>query len=130
MFALFLVVAAAVRLMPRSEPAQKTRMAARPAPVPAGIADATPSARGLPETDSSEAGPDGAGEERREREEAALVDAFDELVDKGMEPAKDGGRNSVRYDKVSNTKSEIIGSAGCNVLVVKMPEIEKLFKIA
>lgn len=89
-FALFLVIAAAVSLAPRGESAQKTRMAARPAPVPAGIADAAPSARGLPETDSSEAGPDGAGEERREREEAALVDAFDELVDKWMEPSEGG----------------------------------------
>ena len=48
----------------------------------------------------------------------------------GREQPKDAPRNSIRYDKVSTTKSEIIGSASCNVLVVKMPEIEKLFKIA
>ncbi len=34
------------------------------------------------------------------------------------------------HDTISRTNSEIVGSAPCNVLVVKMPQIEKLFKIA
>ena len=35
-----------------------------------------------------------------------------------------------RHTKVSSTNAEIIGSAGCNVLVVREPDIEKLFRIA
>lgn len=38
--------------------------------------------------------------------------------------------NSIKYDKVSSTNSEIIGSANCNVLVVKESDIEKMFKLA
>ncbi len=38
--------------------------------------------------------------------------------------------NNIKHDKTSSTNSEIIGSARCNVLVVRKPEIEKLFKIA
>lgn len=38
--------------------------------------------------------------------------------------------SSIQHDKTSATNSEIIGSARCNVLVVREPEIEKLFKIA
>lgn len=41
-----------------------------------------------------------------------------------------GGNSSLRHDKTSAINSEIIGSADCNVLVVKEPEIEKLFKLA
>ncbi len=36
----------------------------------------------------------------------------------------------VHHDKASAINSEIIGSAGCNVLVVREPEIDKLFKLA
>ncbi len=47
---------------------------------------------------------------------------------------KASGSNSVdnvlHYNKISATNSEIIGSSECNVLVVKEPEIEKLFKLA
>ena len=39
-------------------------------------------------------------------------------------------KNSLRHDKISSTNAEIIGSAGCNVLVVREPNIDKLFKIA
>lgn len=39
-------------------------------------------------------------------------------------------QDSIRHDKVSSTNAEIIGSATCNVLVVREPDIEKLFKIA
>lgn len=38
--------------------------------------------------------------------------------------------HAIRHDKVSATNSEIIGSAKCNVFVVRQKEIEKLFKIA
>lgn len=38
--------------------------------------------------------------------------------------------HSIRHDKLSATNAEIIGSALCNVLVVREPNIEKLFKIA
>ncbi|MBQ8013348.1 MAG: universal stress protein [Treponema sp.] len=48
----------------------------------------------------------------------------------GKEHPNDTARNSVRHDKISATNSEIIGSASCNVLVVREPDIEKLFKIA
>lgn len=36
----------------------------------------------------------------------------------------------LRYNKISSTNSEIIGSSECNVLVVKEAEIEKLFRLA
>ncbi|WP_294430631.1 universal stress protein [uncultured Treponema sp.] len=39
-------------------------------------------------------------------------------------------QNSIRHDKISSINAEIIGSALCNVLVVREPNIEKLFKIA
>ena len=48
----------------------------------------------------------------------------------GKEHPNDTAHNSVRHDKISATNSEIIGSATCNVLVVREPNIEKLFKIA
>ena len=38
--------------------------------------------------------------------------------------------NSLKYNKISATNSEIIGSSECNVMVVKEAEIEKLFKLA
>ncbi|MBR1537803.1 MAG: universal stress protein [Treponema sp.] len=38
--------------------------------------------------------------------------------------------STIRYDKISATNSEIIGSANCNVLVVREADIEKLFKLA
>ncbi|MBP3771497.1 MAG: universal stress protein [Treponema sp.] len=48
----------------------------------------------------------------------------------GKEHPNDTAQNSVRHDKISVTNAEIIGSASCNVLVVREPDIEKLFKIA
>ena len=36
----------------------------------------------------------------------------------------------IHHDKASAINSEIIGSATCNVLVVRKPEIDKLFKLA
>ena len=48
----------------------------------------------------------------------------------GKEHPNDTTQNSVRHDKISVTNAEIIGSASCNVLVVREPDIEKLFKIA
>lgn len=42
----------------------------------------------------------------------------------------DSTQTAIRHDKISATNSEIIGSASCNVLVVREPNIEKLFKIA
>ena len=48
----------------------------------------------------------------------------------GKEHSGDTAKNSLRHDKISATNSEIIGSASCNVLVVREPNIEKLFKIA
>ena len=48
----------------------------------------------------------------------------------GKEHPNDTAQNSVRHDKMSVTNAEIIGSASCNVLVVREPDIEKLFKIA
>ena len=48
----------------------------------------------------------------------------------GKKVESGNGKTFVRHDKVSLTNSEIIGSAQCNVLVVKEPEIEKLFKLA
>ncbi|MBQ0052410.1 MAG: universal stress protein [Treponema sp.] len=49
----------------------------------------------------------------------------------GKEHGSNASMNSVlRHDKISATNSEIIGSSNCNVLVVRKPEIEKLFKLA
>ncbi|MBQ9622569.1 MAG: universal stress protein, partial [Treponema sp.] len=48
----------------------------------------------------------------------------------GKEHPDDTARNSVRHDKISPTNAEIIGSATCSVLVVREPDIEKLFRIA
>ncbi|MCR4823233.1 MAG: universal stress protein [Treponema sp.] len=48
----------------------------------------------------------------------------------GKEHPNDISRASLHHDKTSATNAEIIGSASCNVLVVRQPEIEKLFKIA
>lgn len=48
----------------------------------------------------------------------------------GKEHPNDMSQNSIRHDKISATNAEIIGSASCNVLVVREPNIEKLFKIA
>lgn len=48
----------------------------------------------------------------------------------GKEHKNDSSRDFIQLDKISRTNSEIIGSAGCNVLVVNEPDIEKLFKMA
>ena len=48
----------------------------------------------------------------------------------GKEKPNDTAANAIRHDKISATNAEIIGSATCNVLVVREPNIEKLFKIA
>lgn len=54
-----------------------------------------------------------------------------DLILIGGKKVATGSMNSVmRRDKTSATNSEIIGSASCNVLVVKEPDIEKLFKLA
>lgn len=60
------------------------------------------------------------------------ADDFDaDLILVGSKEQPEGkARNTVSYDKISSTNSEIIGSACCNVLVVREPDIEKLFKIA
>ena len=48
----------------------------------------------------------------------------------GKEQPNDTAQNTVRHDKISATNAEIIGSASCNVLVVRQSNIEKIFKIA
>ena len=48
----------------------------------------------------------------------------------GKELHNESVNQSIRHDKISATNAEIIGSALCNVLVVREPNIEKLFKIA
>jgi hypothetical protein len=48
----------------------------------------------------------------------------------GKEQPNDTAQNTVRHDKISPTNAEIIGSATCSVLVVREPDIEKLFRIA
>lgn len=48
----------------------------------------------------------------------------------GKEHGASSMKSVLHHDKISATNSEIIGSAGCNVLVVREPEIEKLFKLA
>ncbi len=48
----------------------------------------------------------------------------------GKSKSSDSAGPQVRHDRVSSVNSEIIGSASCNVLVVREPGIEKLFKIA
>lgn len=47
----------------------------------------------------------------------------------GKEHGQSSMKSVLHHDKVSATNSEIIGSANCNVLVVRAPEIDKLFKI-
>ncbi len=48
----------------------------------------------------------------------------------GKEHGASSMSSAVHHDKASAINSEIIGSAGCNVLVVREPEIDKLFKLA
>lgn len=48
----------------------------------------------------------------------------------GKEHGNESIRNVVNHDKASAINTEIIGSASCNVLVVRKPEIDKLFKLA
>ena len=48
----------------------------------------------------------------------------------GKEHGASSMSSVVHHDKASAINSEIIGSAGCNVLVVREPEIDKLFKLA
>jgi len=54
-----------------------------------------------------------------------------DLIFLGGKKAENGSLRSVlKHDKISSTNSEIVGSANCNVLVVKENDIEKLFKLA
>lgn len=64
-----------------------------------------------------------------------LITSADEfgadLIILGGKKVETGSMNTVlKHDKISSTNSEIIGSAKCNVLVVKDGDIEKLFNIA
>lgn len=60
-----------------------------------------------------------------------LIKAADEFeADLILVGGREQAVGSGLHDTISRTNSEIVGSAPCNVLVVKMPEIEKLFKIA
>ena len=66
---------------------------------------------------------------------AEVIKAADEfganlILVGGKSNQNDFSQKSIRHDKISSTNSEIIGSAGCNVLVVREPNIEKLFKLA
>ncbi len=60
-----------------------------------------------------------------------LIKAADEFeADLILVGGREQAVGSGLHDTISRTNSEIVGSAPCNVLVVKMPQIEKLFKIA
>lgn len=48
----------------------------------------------------------------------------------GKEHGNASVRSIVHHDKASAINTEIIGSASCNVLVVRKPEIDKLFRLA
>lgn len=48
----------------------------------------------------------------------------------GKEHSSAAIRSVIQRDKASAVNSEISGSANCNVLVVRQPEIDKLFKLA
>ncbi len=48
----------------------------------------------------------------------------------GKEHGNASIRSIVHHDKASAINTEIIGSANCNVLVVRKPEIDKLFNLA
>lgn len=48
----------------------------------------------------------------------------------GREHPASSVSSSVTHDRASSTNMDIIGSANCNVLVVRQKDIEKLFRIA
>jgi nucleotide-binding universal stress UspA family protein len=57
-------------------------------------------------------------------------DEFDaDVILLGGKPHESSAGTVARHDAVSLTNGEIIGSARCNVLVVKEPQIEQLFKL-